>query len=322
METQTGAAHEEAAPGPVANSPVANGVVNSRFTEKEDSLIDEKADDKTELEKIDLVTPAQSNIDDIIDQLDKFTSLPRILREGILLTGGGVAILLQAAKTGMVTSRRQQNSKILAEQLFEGLRHTVIDMYGLVFGTRDEKKQILERASQHQSPQYYPEEPQLRLWIVATLYATATDFYQRVFEKVEYHAAQRVYREFSILVIEALRLLPRGVWPEDRNAFWAYWDEELDKLEVDSRARPVVHDLQAYNNVPTWVKLIRGPFIRAVTPEMLPPHVREQYGLKSTAASRFWYRFAIGGAKAVYPTLPKGIRTHPKNRALRQIRGI
>lgn len=299
--------------------PVANGIANSKFTENED---------KTEVEKQD-VAIGQSD-SDILDTLDKFTSLPRILREGILLTGGGVAILLQAAKTDMVNSQPPNQgkgkSKNLAEQLFEDLRHTIIDMYGLVFGTRAERQQILNRINSHNNnnnskEEYYPEDPQLRLWIVATLYTTATDFYQRVFEKVDYHTAQRAYREFSVLVTDALRLVPREIWPEDRNAFWAYWDEEIKKLDVDSRARPVVHDLQAYDkDIPTWVKLVRRPFIRVVTPEMLPPHVREQYGLRSTSTSRFCYRFVVGGAKAVYPTLPKRIRTHPKNRALRQLR--
>ncbi|KAL1963086.1 hypothetical protein VTN77DRAFT_8732 [Rasamsonia byssochlamydoides] len=295
------------------------GIATSNFTEKDDSLSHDNNDnDKTGLDKTDIDTNSSETA--LLDELDQFTALPKILREGILLTGGGVAILLQAAKTGMVGG---QHDKKLADQLFEGLRTTVIYMYGLAFGTREERRKIMDainkRNRQGKRPQdYYPDDPQLRLWIAATLYATGTDFYQRVFEKVNYHRAQRVYREFSVLTV-ALGL-PPGIWPSDRNAFWAYWDEEVKKLQVDARAKPVVKDLQTYADVPQWVKLVRRPFIRVVTPEMLPPHVREQYGLRSTATSRFLYRLAIGGAKAVYPTLPKGIRTHPLKRGLRQLR--
>ncbi|KAL1986071.1 hypothetical protein VTN96DRAFT_6968 [Rasamsonia emersonii] len=316
-------------------------VADLKFAEREETVshdenIQDKPDNK-DIEKADLTIDTDAPSDtEILDALEKFTTLPKILREGILLTGGGVAILLQAAKAGMAGSSGSQQSENLAEKLFEGLRTTVIYMYGLTFGTREERKKILERINNSSSSSsnrqgagqgkghdylrdYYPEDPQLRLWIAATLYATGTDFFQRVFEKVDFHRAQRVYREFTVLTV-ALRL-PRGVWPENRNAFWAYWDEEVEKLNVDPHARPVVHDLKAYADVPRWVKLVRRPFIRVVTPEMLPRHVREQYGLRSTATSRFLYRVAIGGAKAIYPTLPKKIRTHPLNRALRQLRG-
>jgi len=257
--------------------------------------------------------------EEVLDALENMTELPNIVREGILLTGGAVAILLQAAKPGM--SGAAEKGHNLAEQLFEGLRNCTLFMYGLCFGTRQERKRILDLLYSHRANatpgRYYPEDPKLRLWIAASFYAIGFELYHRLFEKVEYHRSERIYREYTILTV-AMQL-PANLWPEDRNSFWAYWDAEIERLQVDPFAKPIVHDLQSYNNIPGWVKWVR-PFIRAITPEMLPPHIRAQYGLTSTKGSRFKYKFMIGSTKAIYPALPSVIRTRPMKRALTQLR--
>lgn len=257
--------------------------------------------------------------EEVLDALENMTELPKIVREGILLTGGATAILLQAARPGMSDAAEKGHN--LGEQLFEGLRNCTLFMYGLCFGTRQERKKILDllyskRANQTPG-RYYPEDPNLRLWIAATFYAIGFELYHRLFEPIDYHPSERIYREYTILTV-AMQL-PPNLWPEDRNAFWAYWDAEVERLQVDPSAKPVVHDLQSYTNVPGWVKLVR-PFIHTITREMLPPHVRAQYGLTSTKGTRFRYRIMVGGAKAIYPTLPASIRTHAMKRALKQLR--
>ncbi|OKL63562.1 hypothetical protein UA08_01698 [Talaromyces atroroseus] len=199
------------------------------------------------------------------------------------------------------------NIKTLAEQLKRILDRT----YSL-------QQQLNEKAADatiHDS--IFPEDPGLRLWVGATLYATGMEMYQRVFDKLGFQEAERAYSEFAVLINIALNI-PKGVWPINRTAFWAYWDENVEKLDVDARVRPVVHDLEAFHKTPGWIK-VSMPFIRNITPEMLPPHVREQYGFQSSSTSRFMYRLCMGGARAIYPALPGAFRCIPKKQAMKEV---
>lgn len=284
------------------------------------------------------LTEKKSNVnyDAILDSLEDLHQIPGIFREGISLTGGAVAILLQAAARGTpespATDANARPTAELSEELYRNLRTTVIYLQGLTFGTRDQRRRILERThSQKQQQQQqqqnshnnranihlqYPHDPKLRLWIAATLYATTTAVYQRVIERLSLERAERTYHEFSVLA-KALDL-PKDSWPQSRNAFWVYWDENVELLDVDSSARPLADGLRNLQDLPAWLKVSKS-FISNITPEMLPPHVREQYGFQSSVASRFKYRLYMGGAKAIYPVLPSAIRCMPMKRAMREV---
>lgn len=280
---------------------------------------------------------------EILQSLDKLQQVPKILREGILLTGGAVAILLQAAAHGMARTASKTGAggkvKTLAEQLYQSIHLTAVYLYGLTFGTRQQQKQILDRiyASQQQQQQQqqqqrrishvarngishlspYPQDPKLRLWIAATLYATGTEVYQRIVDELSFKEAEQAFNEFTVLLNLTLNI-PKGLWPANRAAFWAYWDDHVEKLDVDTRARPVVHDLKKLRNVPSWVKMSM-PFMKNITPEMLPLHVREQYGFHSSSTSRFRYKFSMSIGRAIYPVLPRAIRSIPKRRVMREV---
>ncbi|EED19683.1 conserved hypothetical protein [Talaromyces stipitatus ATCC 10500] len=280
---------------------------------------------------------------EILQSLDKLQQAPKILQEGILLTGGAVAILLQAAAHGMARTASKTGTdgqvKTLAEQLYQSIHLTAVYLYGLTFGTHQQRKQILNRIYAFQAQQQqqqrrishaarngishlspYPQDPRLRLWIAATLYATGTEVYQRIVHELSFKEAELAFNEFSVLFNLILNL-PKGLWPTNRAAFWAYWDEYVEKLDVDTRARPVVRDLERIHNVPSWVRLSM-PFMKNITPEMLPPHVREQYGFQSSPMSRFMYRASMGISRAIYAVLPRVIRSIPKRRVMKEVKDM
>ncbi|QKX56958.1 uncharacterized protein TRUGW13939_04066 [Talaromyces rugulosus] len=303
---------------------------NSRFTESYEFY----SSDFTRFSGSIVLTESKSNVnyDAILDSLEDLHQIPGIFREGISLTGGAVAILLQAAARGTpATDANARATAELSEELYRNLRTTVIYLQGLTFGTRDQRRHILERThsqKQRQQPQQdnqkpranihdqYTHDPKLRLWIAATLYATTTEVYQRVVERLSLERAERTYYEFSVLA-KALDL-PKDSWPQNRNAFWVYWDENVELLDVDSSARPLADGLRNLQDLPAWLKVSKS-FISNITPEMLPPHVREQYGFQSSITSRFKYRLYMGGAKAIYPVLPSAIRCMPMKRAMREV---
>ncbi|KAJ5623400.1 hypothetical protein N7490_012005 [Penicillium lividum] len=247
--------------------------------------------------------------------LEQLEILPQILQEGILFAGSGAALLLQAAMPAIREEEVKETPKDLATELLDALQAHLSYISILVFGTKPERKTLLELLARDQAPglggghnNRFTKHPPLQRWMAATLYATATDYYQRVYGRVDYDTAQRGYAEFTMLM--GCLGMPAGVWPESRQAFWSYWDDQVGKLTVSEDAAQFAKKLHESKDMPKWVQRIK-PFLRVVTIEMLPPKLRDAYGLKSTAGTRMLYRTWMGFSVAVYPAMPNKVRAYP-----------
>lgn len=185
----------------------------------------------------------------------------------------------------------------------------------LVFGTRAERTALLDALQQRETPGLggghntrFALHPELQMWMAATLYATATDLYQRVYGRVDCSTARRAYSEFSVLI--TCLGVPVGEWPESQQEFWIYWDNQITKLSVSPSDALFAKDVGESIEMPGWVQRLKV-FLRAVTIEMLPPRIRDLYGLRSTSSTRFLYRTWMGFSRAVYPAFPKKMRSYP-----------
>ncbi|PYH95896.1 hypothetical protein BO71DRAFT_397602 [Aspergillus ellipticus CBS 707.79] len=259
--------------------------------------------------------------------LDNLEILPQILQEGILFAGSGAALLLQAAFPGIRTTFDEANSQKmpgtvsnLATSLSDTLQAALSYIACLVFGTKEEKWRLLDLLQKDQPPLKYnlPSDPPTQLWITATVYTTATDFYQRIYGRVDFRTAEKAYAEFTT-ILTCLNVA-KDVWPPTRNAFWEYWDGQIERLNVTAESHRVAKDLLERKDFPGWVSAMR-PLLRAITVEMLPPQLRELYGLKSSAKTRGLYRGAMGLSVAVYPALPASMRGYPLQFYLKELRG-
>ncbi|KAJ5702341.1 hypothetical protein N7488_009889 [Penicillium malachiteum] len=237
--------------------------------------------------------------------LEQLEILPQILQEGILFAGSGAALLLQAAMPG-IRATENETSKDLATELLDFLQEHISQISILVFGTKEERKVLLSLLKSQDGR--FTHNPPVACWMAATLYATATDFYQRVYGRVDYDTAQRGYAEFSMLV--GCMGMPEGVWPTSRTAFWSYWDEQIGHLNVSPEAARFAKELRESTDMPKWVQRIK-PFLRVTTIEMLPPKIRDAYGLRSTTGTRALYRTWMGFSVAVYPAMPAKLRSYP-----------
>jgi uncharacterized protein (DUF2236 family) len=274
-----------------------------------------------------------------ITALDNLQVLPKILQEGILFVASGPALLLQAAQPGLknrlsqsnptsnTTSSSSSTTPSLADDLTTTLHATLSYIACLVFGAREEKEALLGRLRLGQPPFPIPTtsaatDPNTQLWLLATLYATATDFYQRIYGRVDYRTAERGYAEFA-LILRCLDpvVLPASLWPASRADFWRYWDDQIETLSVSGDAHKLAHDLAHATELPRWAGYMK-PFMRVVTVEMLPVRIREAYGLKSTVGTRGMYRATMGFSVAVYPALPKSIRSYPVKYYLEEVKRV
>ncbi|PWY86529.1 hypothetical protein BO94DRAFT_466795 [Aspergillus sclerotioniger CBS 115572] len=267
-----------------------------------------------------------------LEALDKLEILPQILQEGILFAGSGAALLLQAAypnirnafddltQTTTSSTSTSTSTTNLATTLSNTLQTALSYIACLVFGTPTEKHHLLTllQKSTPPLPHKLPPDTPTQLWLTATLYATATDFYQRIYGRVDYRTAERAYMEFTT-ILSCLNIA-RDVWPPTRQAFWVYWDEQIERLSVSAEAHRFAKDLLDRSDLPGWVMAVK-PLLRVITIEMLPPRIREAYGLKSSAKTRGLYRGTMGFSVAVYPALPGSVRGYPLRFYLGELRG-
>ncbi|OJJ69493.1 hypothetical protein ASPBRDRAFT_57157 [Aspergillus brasiliensis CBS 101740] len=295
-------------------------------------------DEKAAAAASDRISPVSSQTTTVttnhLEALEKLEVLPQILQEGILFAGSGAALLLQAAypniksafeeasktKTETITPANTSTDNNLATDLSNTLQTALSYIACLVFGTKEEKKRLLDLLQKDHPPlpTKLPCDPSIQLWLTATLYATATDFYQRIYGRVDYRTAEKAYIEFTTIL--SCVNIAKDVWPPTRQAFWAYWDDQIERLNVSGDAHLFAKDLLYRTNLPRWVTAVK-PLLRVITIEMLPPRIREAYGLKSSAKTRGLYRGTMGFSVAVYPALPNSVRGYPLKYYLEELKG-
>jgi uncharacterized protein (DUF2236 family) len=242
-----------------------------------------------------------------------------VAREGALLAGGARAILLQVAHPGVARGVAEHSD--FAARPLDRLRATLTYVYGVTFGTPEEARAVAAMVTgAHRAVSgvgYRASDPELQLWVAATLYDTALLLYEELFGPLDPGVADKFYEQYAVLGT-ALQV-PPGRWPGDGAAFRSYWEHMIDTLEVSDDARRVAHDLLHPEQAP----LVLGaamPLNRFLTAAWLPPPIRRQYGIgwDATRQRRYDAVMTVGGA--VYRRLPVPIREAPKTWYLRDLR--
>lgn len=245
--------------------------------------------------------------------------LADIAGEGVLLAGGGRAILLQVANPA-VGRGVARHSDFAANPLLR-LRNTLTYIYVIAYGTPDEIARItgLVNATHTRvrGSSYDAVDPELQLWVAATLYDTAITLHEQIFGPLTPDDADAVYQDYAVLG-SALQM-PRELWPADRNAFRGYWDAATAALHTDDETRAIARDVLHPSRVPLWLRAIM-PFARLVTAGLLTTEQRVLYGLAWSERDQERYDRAIRMTAALYPRLPKRLRCWPRDHYLRQFR--
>jgi uncharacterized protein (DUF2236 family) len=248
-----------------------------------------------------------------------------IAGEALYLAGGGRALLLQIAHPAV--GRGVVEHSDFANRMMERLHATMTFVYASVYATPEEfaivrrsvnRAHAPVRAEAGQSgPAYNAYDPQLQLWVAATLYETMITLYERFFGPLPDDDADRVYREFTVLG-SALQV-PSSLWPANRREFTRYWEQMIASLQPTDATREVARQILYPKGIPVWLRLL-FPQARLVTAGLLPASVRGDFGLDwdDRHQRRYdrWMRWAV----SVYPRLPRSWRTRPKEQYLRRLR--
>ncbi len=217
--------------------------------------------------------------------------LRRVISETLVALSAPQVLLLQAAHPVAWAGFFAHTGALDAPQ--ERLDRTALIMNTVAFGTRDHADRATRRVrAMHgrvrgvttQTAGRYPAgtpysatDPELLLWILATLAGTAAQVYQQWVAPLERDELERLwqdYRQVGVLF---------GLAWEDSPATWAdfvdYWEHMVttDALHVVPEARDLAIDIVMHPPVPAALRPA-VEVVNQVTIGSLPPTVREQYG--------------------------------------------
>ncbi len=252
--------------------------------------------------------------------------LRRVHREGVLLLGGGRALLLQLAHP-LVAAGVADHSDFRADPLSR-LRRTLDATLAIVFGDRKTARAwaarvrrvhagvrgvLLERAGPFpRGTRYEASDPDLLLWVHATLVDTALLVHSRFFGQLDRGDRARYYDETK--TIASLMGIPETTIPPTPRAFDTYMNGMIrsNKLTVTETAR----DLASAVLRPP-VPLVGGaaaPLISFLTVALLPERLRAAYALPWGGAREAAWRALVATGRVVVPRLPRLLREFPQVR--------
>jgi uncharacterized protein (DUF2236 family) len=235
----------------------------------------------------------------------------RVNRENILLLGGGRALLMQLAHP-KVAAGVDEHSDFRAHPV-RRLRRTIRMTMAIVFGDRETALGAARGVNQvHANVRgrdYEAMDPELLLWVYATLADTAVVTYETFVQPLAPHEREAFHDEFKLL--GELLGIPRRRFPVTVREFDDYLDGMVSTgpVRVGERARELAAQIMRPR-----VRLRPGPVmlpLNIVTTGLLTPALREQYGLRWGPGQQRAYRLALKVLPRVIALTPPLLRVWP-----------
>jgi len=245
----------------------------------------------------------------------------RVNRESAVTLAGTCAILMQFAHPKVAAGVRDHSSYQV--DAAGRLRRTLDLTMAMVFGPRAVAMQAVRTInSRHRAvrgPGYSATDPQLLLWVQATLVYSAIHGYRALVGPLTDAEADQYYQDTK--EIGVLLGVPREMYPAGVEAFEAYWHGMIDRREVevgdDARRMSEVILHPEFRGVP---RMTFAP-LAVITAGLLPPSLREGYGLKWGRAQRAAFAACRAGLPRLLAIAPEPVRWLPPARdAYRRLR--
>jgi uncharacterized protein (DUF2236 family) len=251
----------------------------------------------------------------------------RVNREGVLLLGGGRALILQVAHPLVAAGVSDHSS--YREDPWGRLYRTLDLTTRMVFGTIDESREASDRLWRLHGrvrgvtvenggrfpagTPYRARDPELLMWVHATLVDTSLLVYGRYVARLTI-AEQRRYYEEQKLLGERFGV-PRERQPETFAEFNEYFAAmlESDELGMTESLRDVL-DATLRPPLPFFAR----PVVEALnltTIGMLPERLRSELGLAWGPNRERLLGASRGLLRALIPTLPGAFREFPGARS-------
>ena len=247
----------------------------------------------------------------------------RVSREPALLLAGMRALLLQIAHP-KIAQGVADHSRYREDPLGRGIR-TFTAVYSLVFGNREEAiaaalrvravhdrvhGRVTDPLPSGMDASYDANDPELLLWVAATLLDSAVVAYELFVEPLSpaekeqhYQQARRFGRLFGI---------PQQRYPDSWADFQVWWQQMLasDTLTVTDTARGIYRGLLTG----TWFTRVLAPFNYALAAMLLPDRLVESFGMRRSAPVRMTFHAIVWITRVLVRLLPRRLRGVPAAR--------
>jgi uncharacterized protein (DUF2236 family) len=242
----------------------------------------------------------------------------RVNREAAIFLGAGRALLLQLAHP-WVAAAIAEHSRTLADPI--GRFHRTFSItFTLVFGTLDQALRAARHLHQRHSAiqgvlpkavgpfaagaHYRANHVAALRWVYATLVESALMAHDLVLPAMAAQERELYYWESRRFA--ALFGVPASALAPDWTGFATYCEamRQPDSLAVSDAARAIATEIFAGGGL--WVRAPR--WYRALTAQMLPPHLREGFDLRGRDVEPRIAAQAITWGRSFYPALPERLR--------------
>lgn len=244
--------------------------------------------------------------------------LADISREAYVYFGAGAAVAWQLAMPG-VGRGVVDHSRTLHRPLSR-LHGSMSFVYAVTVGDDKDRAAVARHVNRAHAPVRGPGcsafDPDLQLWVGATLYRGALDLHELFVGPVPPDRRDALYRDAwaygRTLQVDDNR------WPPTADAFDAWWESRLAALSVDDDVRAYLHAV-LHGGAPWFLRPLM-PLQRFVTAGLLPPQLRAMYGLAWTARHERMWRHFRRWAPPTYWLAPRWMRHLPAHVVLRALR--
>jgi len=247
----------------------------------------------------------------------------RVSREGVLLLGGGRALLLQIAHP-LVAAGVAAHSDFQRDPL-RRLWRTLELTFTIVFADAASAIRAV-RAIEHvharvrgtldrgvgsfpKGTAYDASDPRLLFWVHATLVDTALLVYERFVGRLSPRMRATYYRESQVTA--RLFGVPRSVIPSTLGEFRDYMDEMIggERLTIGPAGRAIA-DAVLRPRAPLGLREAMAP-VRFLTVGLLPAAVRARYGFAWDRPHQALLDAATRASRFLVPLLPRLVRDFP-----------
>lgn len=257
----------------------------------------------------------------------------RIARESVVFLGAGRAALLQLAHP-YVAHAIAQHSETTRDPIGR-FNRTFQALYGMIFGDLATATEMAwhvrgihdrvhgpvdEDVGRYaRGHRYHANDSGALLWVHATLVDTAVMAHEAGFGPMPAADKEAYYLELKRAA--ALFGIADDVLPPSFAAFQAYCARmfDSDELAVGRAAREIAGFLMAPAS-PAMRPAMR--WFATMTAGMLPPRIREGYGLPFGRADRMVYAASLRALRRTWPLIPTRLRFRPEyHEAMRRLAG-
>jgi uncharacterized protein (DUF2236 family) len=238
----------------------------------------------------------------------------RVNREAAIFLGAGRALLLQLAHPWIATTIAEHSQAL--DDPIGRFHRTFSTTFTMVFGTLGQALTAARRLHRRHAAifgtlpaaagpfaggsMYQANEIAALRWVYATLTETALTMHDLILPALTDEERERYYAESNHFA--GLFGIPRASLPENWRAFATYV-EMMQQSDTDT-ARAIAQQLLAGTKSPR--RLLK--WYRALTAQMLPPLLRDAFGLKFDDPERRAAERAITWIRRVYPLVPTRLR--------------